>query len=250
MRHKEAITSRAIFLAAAVYQAAQQKKNNGTCVVPTGYRRVAVLGGGKDPYLGMILQSATTVVIVFRGTESITELLADTDMLQVRYPYAASAGKAHRGFTRLYGRAARDAVLRCLRKHSADKTILIAGHSLGGALATLCALDVAVHSKFKQPQLYTFASPKVGDAAFVAAFDRAIRHSIRIVNESDLIPVLPPSLRNAEYRHVKGAYRLRFSRSTVMSNHTIRSYYRELALLDTGYSNRLRRRNPGFCPVV
>ncbi|MFE5323457.1 lipase family protein [Paenibacillus sp. NPDC056579] len=244
----KAVTDRAIFLAAAVYQAVQQYKNGGKCILPKGYRKVAVLGGKKDPYLGMILQSATTVIIVFRGTESAAELLTNTDMQQVRFPFVPSAGRTHRGFTRLYEQAARDSIMRCLRKQSGDKALWIAGHSLGGAIAAMCALDTAVNSKFKQPKLYTYAAPKTGDAVFASAFGRKIRHSVRVVNESDLVPVLPPSLSYANYRHVKGAFRLRFSRSTIIGNHTIRSYYQELAKLDTGYSRRLQQLNPGYCP--
>lgn len=246
----KAITDRAIFLAAAVYQAVEQYKNEGKCTLPQGFRKVAVLGGKKDPYLGMILQSSAAIIIVFRGTESTAELLADTDTAQVRFPYAKSAGRTHRGFTRLYGQAVRDMVLRYLREQSGNKTLLITGHSLGGAIATLCAFDAALNSKFKQPKLYTFASPKVGNAAFTAVFGRTIRYSVRIINDSDLIPVLPPSLSNAEYRHVKGEFRLRFSRSTIISNHTIRNYYRELSKLDTAYSHRLVQRNPGYCPAT
>ena len=47
-------------------------------------------------------------------------------------------------------------------------TILFAGHSLGGALAMLGALDIkmyfGIHSKLIR--LYTFGQPRVGDKTF------------------------------------------------------------------------------------
>lgn len=242
------MTDKAIFLAAAVYQAVEQYKNNGRCVTPRGFRVAKMLGSRQNPYAGMILQSKSTVILVFRGTETISELLADTDTAQVAFPYMSSGGRVHRGFARTYGRSIRAQVLAHLRGVSPGKEIWIAGHSLGGAIATLCALDVAVNTRFSDPLLLTFGSPKVGNAAFAAAFSRHIRRSVRIVNSSDLVPVLPPSLKGAEYSHVKGLYRIRFNRSTIMSNHTIRNYYEVLSGNDSDYTLRLKKQSPGFGP--
>lgn len=241
------IADRAIFLAAAVYQAVEQYKNKGRCVTPKGYRITKVLGGDENRYAGMILQSRTTVIIVFRGTETLSELLADTDTVQVPYPYMADGGSVHRGFARLYARFIRSQVMSLLRRLPPDKQIWVTGHSLGGAVATLCALDIAANTSF-QPLLVTFGSPKVGNGRFVSAFSRKVRRSVRVVNTSDLVPVLPPSLKGAEYGHVKGFYRVRFSRSTIMSNHTIRSYYSVLAEANPAYSARLKQQSPGFPP--
>ncbi|WP_282939768.1 lipase family protein [Paenibacillus sp. RC67] len=242
------IADRAVFLSAAVYQAVEQYKNNGRCITPKGFRLSKVLGSKQNPYAGMILQSKTMVIIVFRGTETIGELLADTDMAQVRFPYAAAGGYVHRGFAKLYGRKIRDQVMNELRGLSASKQIWITGHSLGGAVATLCTLDIAVNTSFNNPLLMTFGSPKVGNGKFTAAFSRKIRRSVRVVNSSDLVPVLPPSLKGAEYSHVKGLYRIRFSRSTIMSNHTIRNYYDVLAGAAPTYSASLKKQSPGFLP--
>lgn len=56
----------------------------------------------------------------------------------------------HRGFTDIYA-SARDAILSLLGTLSPEKTLYVTGHSLGGALATLCALDVAANSAFTTP---------------------------------------------------------------------------------------------------
>ena len=41
--------------------------------------------------------------------------------------------------------------------------VVVCGHSLGGALATLLVADLTANTPLK-PQAWTFASPKVGDA--------------------------------------------------------------------------------------
>ncbi|WP_028550087.1 lipase family protein [Paenibacillus sp. UNC451MF] len=242
------IVDRDIFLAAAVFQAVEQFKHNGRCVTPRGFRLTKVLGSKQNPYFGMILQSKTTIVIVFRGTETVAELLSDTDTVQVSFPYASEGGRVHRGFARMYARSIRAQVMNMLRKQSPGKEVWITGHSLGGAVATLCAMDVAMNSPFSNPLLVTFGSPKVGNAKFRTAFSGKIRRSVRVVNASDLVPVLPPSLKGAEYSHVKGIYRIRFSRSTIMSNHTIRNYYDVLAGANPSYRESLKKQSPGFLP--
>src|SRR5208283_4495565 len=80
-------------------------------------------------------------------------------------------------------------------------SVTICGHSLGGAIATLLALDVAANTNFKDPAVYTFASPRTGDQVFVNTYDHWVPDTVRIANRMDLVPKLPlPPL----YAHVLG----------------------------------------------
>jgi hypothetical protein len=81
------------------------------------------------------------------------------------------------------------------------KSLIVTGHSLGSTLATLYAMENA--SKRAQSSatafpnvtdLYTFASPRVGDGTFAEAFDKLPISSWRIVNELDIVPKLPPPI--------------------------------------------------------
>ena len=68
--------------------------------------------------------------------------------------------------------------------------IVVTGHSLGGALATLLVADLTANTPLK-PQAWTFASPKVGDAAFAARYGALSTVSWRIYNQVDVVPYLP-----------------------------------------------------------
>lgn len=94
--------------------------------------------------------------------------------------------------------------------------LYIFGHSLGGALAQLLAYEIqrkgvmrylempdAVpegkvfgplrEGSTKKPNVVTFGSPYVGNRDFQRAFDEMCPH-IRVTNEGDIVPTLPPSL--------------------------------------------------------
>lgn len=82
---------------------------------------------------------------------------------------------------------------------SAPINVEVCGHSLGSALATLYVAQNAAPKgdapgsgyDIVTPLLYTFASPRVGDPTFAAAFDALPITSWRIVNELDLVPKVP-----------------------------------------------------------
>ena len=68
--------------------------------------------------------------------------------------------------------------------------VVVTGHSLGGALATLLVADLTANTPLK-PQAWTFASPKVGDAAFAARYGALSTVSWRIYNQVDVVPYFP-----------------------------------------------------------
>lgn len=72
------------------------------------------------------------------------------------------------------------------------QTLYITGHSLGGALSTLCGFDFA---DISAPELihYSFAAPRVGNTGFVETFIDRVPTTLRINNTEDAIPQLPPA---------------------------------------------------------
>lgn len=165
--------------------------------------------------IGFVLQAvgASDVVIAIRGTEGIMEWVQDARFSLVPCPFVASAGNTEDGFTAMYqslsigSDGASPTLVRALstlkfpRPVDASTSVTICGHSLGGALVTLLALDVASNTIFGNPVVYTYASPHAGDSSFVNTYNHLVPNTFRIANRMDLVPKLPlPPL----YDHVTG----------------------------------------------
>ena len=88
--------------------------------------------------------------------------------------------------------------------------IVITGHSLGGALTILNALDFRLRQKVGQFSAeikilaYPLAAPRTGNATFADMFEAELEHGSivcdRLVLETDMIPRLPPSM--LDFKHV------------------------------------------------
>src|SRR5580698_244020 len=164
------------------------------------------LRGNNIVSIGLVLQDTGTgdVVLAVRGTEGIMEWVQDARFSLVSCPFAAGAGNTEDGFTAMYNsfRIGSDAkasaplcsalaTLKFPKPVTATTSLTVCGHSLGGALATLVALDVAANTIFKNPTVYTYASPRTGDSAFTAYYDHMVPNTIRVANRMDLVPKLP-----------------------------------------------------------
>ena len=177
--------------------------------------------GSNRVSIGLVLQATASgdVVIAIRGTEGIHEWIHDAQFLPARCPFSPGIGHTEDGFTSMYNsmkigtETGALSVAEALPKLPFKRpitSITICGHSLGGALATLLALDVAVNivdlRNFNFPPIvYTYASPRTGDDSFVALYNHAVPNTFRIANRVDLVPKLPlPPL----YEHVLGLFDL------------------------------------------
>jgi hypothetical protein len=203
--------------------------------------------------IGFVLQAAATgdVVIALRGTEGIMEWVQDAKFGAVSCPFLSSGGKTEDGFTDMYQSMAIDGAggnatlaksLATIAWKKPVTSLTICGHSLGGALATLLALDVAANCPppFNNPAAYTYASPKTGDPAFVSTYNHNVPNTFRVANRVDLVPKLPlPPL----YDHVSGLFEVNpvklvppavLIKFDVRCEHILTSYLHLLSLLAGG----------------
>lgn len=119
------------------------------------------------------------------------------------------------------------------------RPMVVAGHSLGAALATLFVMENDSKRKFDITTSCTFASPRVGNLEFARAFDQLPIDSWRIVNTLDIVPKLPPHIPLLlEYDHVDTAYPFTssaFAKNSLVCWHAMETY---LHSLDQSYPLR------------
>jgi pimeloyl-ACP methyl ester carboxylesterase len=141
---------------------------------------------------GLLVQDGAQQIVAFRGTESLGNWSQNLELALVQ----GFGGYLHVGFYEALTYIWND-VRDCLDR---DRPIMLTGHSLGGALATIAALDL--HQRgYGVRAVYTFGSPRVGNRAFAAGYDLALRsRSHRLVYGQDTVTRVPP--RDFDYSHV------------------------------------------------
>lgn len=134
--------------------------------------------------------------ILFPGTASARDWLTDLEVRKVQWGGGSfGAGRVHRGFVKAYD-SVRAGLVHLLPP---GVSLVIAGHSLGGALATLCAEDLA--GDYPVADVITFGSPRVGNGAFARHYNAILAdRTVRLVNAGDPVPHVPWLL--GTYRHV------------------------------------------------
>jgi triacylglycerol lipase len=214
----------------------------------TGWDDVIFQFGSVERF-GLIYVSTSdpkSVLVAFRGTDSdfddYEDIFADTADFQ---PYAGTgsfpAGVAvSSGFYDIYTTQS-DAMPGSMRdqvfgwiKRLVPTTIYVTGHSLGGALANLFALDAMVSLPGTTVVNTTFASPKTGKQAFQQAYDVQYglgRTTYRCYNQQDYVPNLPPDWIFGDYVPVGQPFAVNFTVFNgsrfdpyILSKHSLANY--------------------------
>lgn len=132
-------------------------------------------------------------MVVARGTEPTQwdDISADANAWTI----ALDVGRVHSGFHQ-HVNVLWPKVELLLKEN--QRPVWFAGHSLGGAMATLCAVRCRLSQIPSEPQaIFTYGSPRVGDRRLVNFLK--IRH-YRWVNNNDIVTRVPP--RWMGYRHM------------------------------------------------
>jgi predicted lipase len=143
---------------------------------------------------GFILPAFDEVTIAFRGTQQPQDWMTDINGFHEEVPYGnyGSAIRVHRGFLTAY-KSVRDEIHEFINNSPTYiNNIHVCGHSLGGALATLCAVDMQFNYPNKKVTCYPSGNPKVGNKAFVESYNRRVPNTIRTYMRTDVVPELPP----------------------------------------------------------
>jgi len=195
---------------------------------------------------GFVARNRTSglVFVVYRGTESPEDWIADFSFPQIAHP----PGNAEKGFAALYAQTAAS-VGAAIPRAGGTPRVIVTGHSLGAALAALAAADLAVSGVAAQTAMYSFAGPRVGDLNFAAGFNTRVPVAWRIVNTEDIVTTVPLATpvfsaglaatnplaflsrfgQDLNYEHVGNAVVFTNHTGTIMGNHDMDGYLAALS---------------------
>lgn len=145
------------------------------------------------------------VICTFRGSTSARNWLSNLNFFP--RPTDICPGCAvHEGFSRAVGEVRGRVVpgIRAALAANPGFDVVVTGHSLGGALATITAAEV--RKAGISAALYTYGAPRVGNKAFADFVGAQAGGNFRVTNANDLVPRLPP--REFGYAHVKPEYHI------------------------------------------
>ena len=129
------------------------------------------------------------VVIAFRGTQptQLSDLLAD---LKAWRETSDTKGRVHSGFKNEVDKLW-PYIEKMVKGKGANKerdTIIVTGHSLGAAMATITA--TRINEMGYNTVLYNFGSPRVGNGDWAEQFEDI--PTWRFVNNNDMVTKVPP----------------------------------------------------------
>jgi len=151
----------------------------------------------------------SAVVVAHQGTNPLRLLsvLTDIDFEFMNpdpylFPNISSNIQVHAGFALEHQKTASQIlaeVKRLMAEHASTSVILV-GHSLGGALAELDSLFMRLNlPEGTTVRGVTLGTPRVGNAAWAKYFDTQIARFTRINNKRDVVPTVPG--RRFGFRH-------------------------------------------------
>jgi triacylglycerol lipase len=171
--------------------------------------------------------------IVIRGTDGTLEWIEDVEAILAGFLVKTKIyGNVESGFLRefqnlrVYAPTTQDLgpLPNWLATLPPAASVVVAGHSLGAAVATIVGAQTAIQGL--TTRIYSFASPQVGDSHFAALFDNLSLDHYRIYNIHDLVPKVPsPTL---GYYAVDTAIEIDSDNGKVKTNvtccHSLRTY--------------------------
>jgi hypothetical protein len=176
-------------------ESASERQRLADALERVGFAGLKLFGDRKTDTqgFGAYRSGDRTALIGFRGTQpdKVTDVATDLEAHQVAWH--ESGGNVHGGFAEA-ARSVMPQVEDWLKAESAGRArLILTGHSLGAAVATLVA------SVVRPTALITLGSPRVGDPTFATTF--AGMGGTRIVDCCDAVTEVPPEL--PIYTHIR-----------------------------------------------
>lgn len=181
--------------------------------------------GNASSMQGYVASAPGLVVVAFRGSAAYLNYWLDLEEYRTA-PYPDCSGcLVHSGFLAAFTDVSKDVLegVREALERQPDAELVVVGHSLGGAVAVIAALQLDIAARAaasaasdgrreqaprvrgaaderrapaaKAPSaVFTFGEPRVGNAAFALFYAKASAAwpTWRVTHERDIVPHLPP----------------------------------------------------------
>ena len=168
--------------------------------------------GVTEPFASVVRSKAGgSLYLVYRGSKSSDDFLADDETTMVPYyaptPDPPSDVKVEKGWYAVHYGLICELRNQLRQIGGAGQKLIITGHSLGSALATLAVPEAVANNM--QVRHYNSASPMVGPESFRAYYESLreigsspglLKETFRLVNTADSVPKFPQ--KPAGYVHV------------------------------------------------
>lgn len=182
------------------YGTPKEGRLRGQDVMPFKFRVTAAINEPETDTQVLVIDGSDRIIVSFKGSTSLrnlrTSLAGHRRRLSKVVPTASedtreseairwhklfgatySSACVHAGFAHAYASVAvrvLAAVRTCLERES--RPVMLCGHSLGGALATICSLDIWGTLRLSRRHILvsTYGSPRVGNESFQKLYDSAV----------------------------------------------------------------------------
>lgn len=154
-------------------------------------------------------------LISFSGTQNIKHVLNyDLNFLEAEWQ---PKGKVHSGFVKRSIKLM-DQIEYFIKEND---DFILSGHSLGGAVAVLCASRITTNGK-NVAGVYTFGTPKIGNEDFREYYiDQNLWEKTKnYVTPRDFVKKLPPFI----YKNIGDEIELYSSERNLLKSHDIKTY--------------------------
>jgi triacylglycerol lipase len=131
--------------------------------------------------------SETTTILSFAGTDPLNFANWVSD-----FNWLPRSGDLHTGF-RIAADVVWEDVIAVKAATDASNTLIITGHSLGAAIATLIANRLQREKSRAATAVYLFGAPRAGGRGLAAEYcDLLASRTFRLVHGGDIVPTVPP----------------------------------------------------------
>ncbi|KAI6371238.1 hypothetical protein MCOR25_004010 [Pyricularia grisea] len=158
------------------------------------------------------------IVLALRGSTSVRNWITNLTFIWSSCSFVTDC-KLHTGFAKAWSQIQTDvlATIASAKAQNPDYTVVVTGHSLGGAVATIAG--VYLRQAGYPVEVYTYGSPRVGNQEFVQwEATQTGNVEYRVTHIDDPVPRLPPIFLG--YRHVTPEYWLNGGSSSTI-NYTV-----------------------------